>query len=65
MGIHALINESQWVIEKLPKGGYRLKVGGSPTARIERNLYAVLLDQPPAEEWVITPRPQAGANAFT
>ncbi|KAF3927911.1 hypothetical protein ABW20_dc0106811 [Dactylellina cionopaga] len=53
-----------WEIQKR-ENGYDMRARGSHTAIIDNKLYAVLLEQPVAEEWVITPRPQHGQNIYT
>ncbi|KAF8882226.1 hypothetical protein BD779DRAFT_1648139 [Infundibulicybe gibba] len=59
------VQAPHWVVEKLPNGRYRLKVGGAPTG-VERDLvFAFLLDHHPVEEWVITHRENHGPNVYT
>ncbi|KAK7692431.1 hypothetical protein QCA50_004056 [Cerrena zonata] len=54
-----------WVVEQLDNGRYILKAGGRPTADIDHKLWAVLLDEPPATEWIITPVSRVANNAYT
>jgi len=52
-----------WDVKKLPNGNYILSIRGNPTAAIENNLYAVLLDYPAPTEWKIIY--QEGPKAYT
>jgi hypothetical protein len=46
----------QWLIEALPNGRYSLKVRGAPTGESNKLVYAFLVEEEKAEEWVITER---------
>jgi hypothetical protein len=45
-----------WEIRALPNGRYRLSTRGAPTGAKDRLLFAFLLEDQGAEEWVITRR---------
>jgi len=60
MGTHA----SPFIVQKSDKG-YTVRALGAPTGAIDGQLFAVLLDFPPAEDWIITPQPQHGENTYT
>ncbi|KAF9522981.1 hypothetical protein CPB83DRAFT_863648 [Crepidotus variabilis] len=44
--------------------GTKILAGGNSTAEIDRNLFAVLLPEPPAEDWKIQAIPQSGKNRY-
>ena len=50
------LNLSQWNLEALPNGRYKLSIGGSPTGELRKLLYAFLTGPETAEEWIITNR---------
>ncbi|CAL1706523.1 unnamed protein product [Somion occarium] len=54
-----------WTVEKASGDKYILKAFGSPTAAIDKKLFAILNDLYPAQEWVVTRIPQAGEDAYT
>lgn len=55
--------QPQWYVERLPNGKYRLRSARDAVGPIDRLLFAILLPEPPAGEWVITFRPNH--NAYT
>ncbi|KAF8586583.1 serine protease inhibitor [Ramaria rubella] len=53
-----------WQLQALPNGRYRLKARGAPTGIKNKLLYAFLLDESRAEEWIITKRKDEGSRAL-
>jgi hypothetical protein len=51
----------QWHIERLENGRYKIYARGAPTAAIDGLLYALLVDEEKAEEWIIT-KPRNGEH---
>lgn len=51
-------------MQKVEDDRYILKATDAPTAIIDDKVFAVLLDVPPAEEWLITAVPQSGEDAY-
>jgi len=51
-----------WEIQALPNGRYRLSTRGAPTGAKGGLLFAFLLEDQGAEEWVITKRIFGGSN---
>jgi len=49
-----------WEIERLDNGHYKLKARGAPVGTIDNLLYALLIHQERADEWIITLRPTPG-----
>lgn len=41
-----------------------MKIGDAPTAVINNDLFAILLNEPPSENWLIEQLPQYGGNQF-
>ncbi|WP_448268506.1 I66 family serine proteinase inhibitor [Nostoc sp. DSM 114159] len=44
----------------ISNGNYILNTGGANTSAIESKVYAVLLEEPPVEKWLITSIPASG-----
>ncbi|KAF8586585.1 serine protease inhibitor [Ramaria rubella] len=57
-------HDSLWILEALPNGRYKLKAGGAPTGVMDGFLYAFLIKEERAEEWVITKREHPGHRAI-
>lgn len=56
----------QWELERLYNGRYKLKTRGAPTGERNNLLYAYLIEQDRAEEWIITKREDDGhRNLYT
>lgn len=53
----------QLLVEKTNKG-YYIKAKDAATGKINDAVYAILLEEPEAEDWVITPQPQHGASVY-
>jgi Peptidase inhibitor I66 len=58
-----LFNHPQWKIEALRNGRYKVSARGAATGEINKRLYAILLPEPPAEEWIITRRNSDGPRS--
>ncbi|KAJ4473852.1 serine protease inhibitor [Lentinula aciculospora] len=61
-------NDSKWAIEKLGNNldtFYTLISNGSPTAHIEHNVFALVIDRELATKWIIQHVPQHGENAHS
>ena len=56
----------QWELERLYNNRYKIKARGAPTGERNNLLYAYLIDQEAAEEWIITKREEHGSrNLYT
>jgi hypothetical protein len=53
-------NLLQWTIQALPNGRYKLLAGGNPTGERNKLLYALLIEEEKAEEWIITKQERSG-----
>ncbi|KAJ3851784.1 serine protease inhibitor [Lentinula lateritia] len=62
-----VIHFLQWAVEKLGNNldtFYTLISNGSPTAHIEHNVYALVIDRELATKWYMRPIPQNGETAY-
>lgn len=59
-----LVNRAQILVNKVDKG-YIILAAGNGTAPFKGSVYAILLDKPEPEAWVITEQPQHGKNVYT
>ncbi|KAI0341519.1 proteinase inhibitor [Trametopsis cervina] len=59
-----IVSRPWLVVQSDGENQYILKVGGDPTAEIDNKLFAVLLPEPPATVWKLTPVSGYGDNAF-
>jgi len=58
-------SQVQWLVRSAGDGLYILQVGRSPTAQIDQNLFAILLDDPPPTKWKIDYQPQHDAYTIS
>ncbi|KAK7448420.1 hypothetical protein VKT23_013683 [Stygiomarasmius scandens] len=56
--------DSTWEIENIGNDGYLLKNRNSPTANINDQVAALLIDQESAEKWHLEAVPQHGENRY-
>ncbi|KFX93764.1 hypothetical protein V490_04697 [Pseudogymnoascus sp. VKM F-3557] len=54
-----------WAIQALPNNRFYLKARGAPTGVVHDLLFAFLVDQGRAEEWIIKRVPEGGPNVYT
>ncbi|KAJ3861654.1 serine protease inhibitor [Lentinula novae-zelandiae] len=59
-------SNSTWVFEKSDNGSneYIIKSYGSPTAHIENNVFAILMNVSGITNWIVEPVPQHGENSY-
>ncbi|KAJ4476139.1 hypothetical protein C8R41DRAFT_846549 [Lentinula lateritia] len=59
-------SNSTWVFEKSGDGvnEYIIKSNGSPTAHIENDVFAILMDVGGIMNWIVEPVPQHGENSY-
>ncbi|KAF8826019.1 serine protease inhibitor [Lentinula edodes] len=59
-------SNSTWVFEKCGNGSneYIIKSNGSPTAHIEDNVFAILMDVGEITNWIVEPVPQHSENSY-
>ncbi|KAJ8082138.1 hypothetical protein AAF712_001860 [Marasmius tenuissimus] len=58
------LEAQEWTVERVDDDKYLLKAGGAPTGEHEGHVYAFLIDQDKAEQWILEPVQSSHPNCF-